>query len=67
MFKLAKMAWMALKAHAGMKGRKGGVLVEYVVLVSIVALSAGIIAAVTGFASEVEDEYTEMGTAVDGL
>lgn len=67
MLKLAKMALTMLKLHGGMKGRKGGVLVEYIVLVGVVALSAAILLAVGGFAGEVAGEYDEMGSEVDAL
>jgi len=47
--------------------RSGSVVVEHVMLVSIVALSVLIFAAMTGFTGKVAAEYSEMGSEISAL
>ncbi len=64
----ALTAWAKAKVLAsGKLGRKGGVLIEYLLLVSYLATSALIIAGVQDLEGSISTEFSEVATDVDGF
>ena len=64
MLGMLKGAVEYLSVRCGLKGRKGGVLVEYIILVSVIALSMAILAAVTGYRDQVAQKFNNANAAL---
>ena len=62
MLGMLKGAVEYLSVRCGLKGRKGGVLVEYIILVSVIALSVAVLAAVTSYRDQVSNKFDNMNS-----